>query len=125
MRPSANVGWRNNPVLLAKQFASVERIFGGPIDGGSWPGWVARELLRQPGTTDRQSRPLGRDAGDEFFHLARAATLTSADRLRDELQALRAAGTTDVILYPVGNSPQWKDSAPTTSNIGHARSRVL
>jgi hypothetical protein len=36
--------------------------------------------------------------GDGFF--ARADTLTSTEHLRAELEALQAAGTTDVVLYP-------------------------
>lgn len=36
-----NVGWRNNPVLLAKQMASVEQISGGRLTAGlglgGWP----------------------------------------------------------------------------------------
>src|SRR5215211_7746227 len=37
---------------------------------------------------------------DEFFHIPRADTLTTPDHLRAELQALQAAGATDVLLYP-------------------------
>src|SRR5919109_3806770 len=36
-----NVGWRNNPVLLAKQLASVEQVSGGRLVAGlglgGWP----------------------------------------------------------------------------------------
>jgi hypothetical protein len=38
--------------------------------------------------------------GDEFFAPARADTLTTTDQVRAELEALQAAGTTDVVLYP-------------------------
>jgi hypothetical protein len=38
--------------------------------------------------------------GDEFFPTARADTLTTSEHLGVELQALQAAGTTDVVLYP-------------------------
>jgi alkanesulfonate monooxygenase SsuD/methylene tetrahydromethanopterin reductase-like flavin-dependent oxidoreductase (luciferase family) len=55
---------------------------------------------------------LGADAGaiadeylrhyylDEYFPFARADTLTTAEDLRGELEALSAAGATDVVLYP-------------------------
>jgi alkanesulfonate monooxygenase SsuD/methylene tetrahydromethanopterin reductase-like flavin-dependent oxidoreductase (luciferase family) len=199
-----NVGWRNNPVLLAKQMASVEQISGGRLTAGlglgGWPedyaasrapqtgkaalwesslatmrrvwagkvsgqggpmpelpdgrpallfgglvpaahkraatqgqGWVAPllglSILREGTATVRQAwkeagRPgqpriatgryfgLGDHAdaiadeyirhyyGDEFFPAARADTLTTAERLGAELQALQAAGATDVVLYP-------------------------
>jgi alkanesulfonate monooxygenase SsuD/methylene tetrahydromethanopterin reductase-like flavin-dependent oxidoreductase (luciferase family) len=199
-----NVGWRNNPILLAKQMASVEQISGGRLTAGlglgGWPedytiseapqtgkaalwestlaamrevwagkvsgqggpmpelpegrpallfgglvpaahkraatrgqGWVAPLLglsMLQEGTAAVQQawteagRPgqpriatgryfgLGENAdaiadeyirhyyGDEFFHVARADTLTTAEHLRTELEALEAAGATDVILYP-------------------------
>jgi alkanesulfonate monooxygenase SsuD/methylene tetrahydromethanopterin reductase-like flavin-dependent oxidoreductase (luciferase family) len=37
-----NVGWRNNPVLLAKQLASVEQISGGRLTAGlGLGGWPA------------------------------------------------------------------------------------
>ncbi|WP_460665605.1 LLM class flavin-dependent oxidoreductase [Kribbella swartbergensis] len=38
--------------------------------------------------------------GDAFFDAARADTLTSPGQLHDHLTALRAAGATDVVLYP-------------------------
>jgi hypothetical protein len=37
--------------------------------------------------------------GDEYFPAARADTLTTPEQLRTELEALRAAGATDVVLY--------------------------
>ena len=199
-----NVGWRGNPVLLAKQMASVERVSGGRLTAGlglgGWPedyaasqvpqtglgerwksylstlraawsgklggqggpmpelpegrpallfgglvpaayqraatdgqGWVAplfglpvlqtgaaavREAWEQAG---RSGRPrimtgryfsLGADADavadeylqhyypDEYFPFARADSLTTAERLGGELAALRAAGVTDLVLYP-------------------------
>lgn len=199
-----NVGWRRNPVLLAKQLASVEQVSGGRLTAGlglgGWPddyaasqapqtggaalwesslaamraawagrtggqggpmtqlpegrpallfgglvpgayqraathgqGWVAPlfglPVLREGAVAVRRAweqagrsgQPrivtgryfsLGDDAdavadhyirhyyGDEYFPFARADTLTTATRLRAELEALEAAGTTDVILYP-------------------------
>jgi alkanesulfonate monooxygenase SsuD/methylene tetrahydromethanopterin reductase-like flavin-dependent oxidoreductase (luciferase family) len=199
-----NVGWRNNPVLLAKQMASVEQISGGRLTVGlglgGWPedyvasralqtgqaalwestlatmrrvwagemsgqggpmpalpegrpvllfgglvpaahkraatqgeGWVApllglsmlqegtaavRQFWKEAGRPGQPRIATGRyfgfgdnaDAiadeylrhyyGDEFFHIPRADTLTTPDHLRAELQALQAAGATDVILYP-------------------------
>jgi alkanesulfonate monooxygenase SsuD/methylene tetrahydromethanopterin reductase-like flavin-dependent oxidoreductase (luciferase family) len=199
-----DVGWRNNPVLLAKQMASVEQVSGGRLTAGlglgGWPddfaasqapqtgraalwasslaamravwdgktggqggpmpglpegrpgllfgglvpaahqraathgqGWVAplfglpvlaegaaaaREAWQRAG---RRGRPriltgryvcLGGDAdavadeyirhyyGDEYFPAARADTVTSPGQLRAELEALQAAGATDVVLYP-------------------------
>jgi alkanesulfonate monooxygenase SsuD/methylene tetrahydromethanopterin reductase-like flavin-dependent oxidoreductase (luciferase family) len=42
-----NVGWRNNPVLLAKQMASVEQVSGGRLTAGlglgGWPEDYAAE----------------------------------------------------------------------------------
>ncbi|HET7095038.1 MAG TPA: LLM class flavin-dependent oxidoreductase, partial [Thermomicrobiales bacterium] len=38
--------------------------------------------------------------GDDFFPAVRADTLTTPDRLRSELEALKTAGATDVILLP-------------------------
>jgi alkanesulfonate monooxygenase SsuD/methylene tetrahydromethanopterin reductase-like flavin-dependent oxidoreductase (luciferase family) len=38
--------------------------------------------------------------GDEYFPAARADTLTRADRVRDEVARLRAAGCTDLLLFP-------------------------
>jgi alkanesulfonate monooxygenase SsuD/methylene tetrahydromethanopterin reductase-like flavin-dependent oxidoreductase (luciferase family) len=200
-----NVGWRNNPILLAKQMASVEQISGGRLTAGlglgGWPedftasrvppagkaalwestlaalrqvwagkmsgqggpmpqlperrpallfgglvpaahkraathgdGWVAPLMglsVLQEGAAavhnawseaGRPGQPrivtgryfsLGDDAdtiadeyirqyyGDGFFPIARADTLTTTEHLRAELAALKAAGTTDVVLYPV------------------------
>ena len=199
-----SVGWRNNPILLAKQMASVERISGGRLTAGvgmgGWPedfiaseappsakaaawestlaamrrvwageisgqggpmlelprgrpallfgglvpaaykraamhgqGWVAplfglsvlqegaayvRAAWAEAGRPGQPRIVTGRyfslnddaDAvadeyirhyyGGGFFAWARADTLTSAEQMRAELTALRAAGTTDVLLYP-------------------------
>jgi alkanesulfonate monooxygenase SsuD/methylene tetrahydromethanopterin reductase-like flavin-dependent oxidoreductase (luciferase family) len=199
-----NVGWRKNPILLAKPMASVEQISGGRLTAGLglgyWPddytasqvphtgnaalwaaalvamrqvwagkvsgqggpmpalpegrpallfgglvpaaykraatqgqGWVAPLFglsVLQEGTAatrrawaeaGRPGQPriatgryfgLGDNAdaiadeyirhyyGDAFFAPARADTLTTADHLRVELQALQAASVTDVVLYP-------------------------
>jgi alkanesulfonate monooxygenase SsuD/methylene tetrahydromethanopterin reductase-like flavin-dependent oxidoreductase (luciferase family) len=199
-----NVGWRNNPVLLAKQMASVEQISGGRLTAGlglgGWPedytasqasqtgkaalwesslgtmrqvwagkvsgqggpmrelpegrpallfgglvpaahkraamqgqGWVAplfglsilqegaaavQEAWKEAGRPGQPRIATGRyfglgdraDAiadeyirhyyGDQFFAAARADTLTTSEHLAGELQALQAAGTTDVVLYP-------------------------
>jgi alkanesulfonate monooxygenase SsuD/methylene tetrahydromethanopterin reductase-like flavin-dependent oxidoreductase (luciferase family) len=38
--------------------------------------------------------------GEEYFAAARADTLTSPDRVRDELALLRSAGATDLIFFP-------------------------
>jgi alkanesulfonate monooxygenase SsuD/methylene tetrahydromethanopterin reductase-like flavin-dependent oxidoreductase (luciferase family) len=199
-----NVGWRNNPVLLAKQMASVEQVSGGRLTVGlglgGWPedyaasqapqtgmaalwasslatmraawagkisgqggpmtqlpegrpalllgglvpaahqraathgqGWVSPlfglSMLQQGAAAVRAAwreagRPgqprivtgryfsLGEDAdaiageylrhyyGDEFLPVARADALTTPERLRAELEALQAAGATDVVLYP-------------------------
>jgi alkanesulfonate monooxygenase SsuD/methylene tetrahydromethanopterin reductase-like flavin-dependent oxidoreductase (luciferase family) len=218
-----NVGWRNNPVLLAKQMASVELISGGRLIAGlglgGWPedcvaskspqtgkaarwestlatmrqvwagkmsgqggpmrelpegrpallfgglvpaahkraatkgqGWVAPLLglsMLQEGTTavrqfwkeaGRPGQPriatgryfgLGDNAdaiadeyirhyyGDEFFHVARADTLTTPDHLVAELQALQAAGATDVLLYPTsGGLEQVGLLADALQNVG-------
>jgi alkanesulfonate monooxygenase SsuD/methylene tetrahydromethanopterin reductase-like flavin-dependent oxidoreductase (luciferase family) len=198
------VGWRNNPVLLAKQLASVELLSGGRLTAGlgfgGWPedftasrvqqdggaalwestlaamrrvwsgnvsgqggpmpalpegrpalllgglvpsayervarhaqGWVAPLFglsVLEEGTAaarrawaeaNRPGQPriatgryfcLGGDAdaiadeyirhyyGDGFFAAARADTLTTGEHLRTELEALRAAGTTDLLLFP-------------------------
>ncbi|MEU4195510.1 LLM class flavin-dependent oxidoreductase [Kribbella sp. NPDC026611] len=199
-----NVGWRANPVLLAKQIASVELLSGGRLTAGlglgGWPddfvasevptsaggarmtsalatmrqawagelqggggpmrrlpadrptllfgglvpaayvraategqGWVAplfglqflrdgAKAVRQAWTdAERTGRPrivTGRyfglgDAdgvaddylrhyyGEQFFPAARADTLTSAARVREELDLLADAGVTDVVLYPM------------------------
>jgi alkanesulfonate monooxygenase SsuD/methylene tetrahydromethanopterin reductase-like flavin-dependent oxidoreductase (luciferase family) len=199
-----NVGWRKNPVLLAKQMASVEQVSGGRLTAGlglgGWPedyaasqvpqtglaaiwesslatmravwtgktsgqggpmpklpdgrpalllgglvpaahkraathgqGWVSplfglsllqegtvavRKAWEEAGRSERPRIMTGRyfslgdnaDAmadeyirhyyGDEYFPAARADTLTTSKHLRTELEALRAAGATDVILYP-------------------------
>jgi alkanesulfonate monooxygenase SsuD/methylene tetrahydromethanopterin reductase-like flavin-dependent oxidoreductase (luciferase family) len=62
-----SVGWRNNPILLAKQMASVEQISGGRLTAGlGLGGW--RGLHRQPGTAGRQGRIMdacGNEAGVE------------------------------------------------------------
>ena len=202
-----NVGWRANPVLLAKQIASVELLSGGRLTAGlglgGWPedfaasdvptsgggarlrstlatmrrvwsgelaakggpmrrlpegrpgllfgglvpaaharaategqGWVAPLLgfqmledgaaavRRAWAEAGRAGEPrivtgryfsLGRDAGDagraadryighyygdEAVPVARADTLTSPGRIREEIDRLRAAGVTDLVLYP-------------------------
>jgi alkanesulfonate monooxygenase SsuD/methylene tetrahydromethanopterin reductase-like flavin-dependent oxidoreductase (luciferase family) len=199
-----DVGWRNNPVLLAKQMASVDQVSGGRLAAGlglgGWPedyaasgvsqtglanlwesclatmravwtgqiggqggpmpelpdgrpgllfgglvpaayrraathgqGWVAplfglsviqegaaavRIAWEEAGRSGRPRIMTGRyfslgdnaDAiadqyihhyyTDEYFLAARADTLTTSEHLRTELEALRAAGATDVILYP-------------------------
>jgi alkanesulfonate monooxygenase SsuD/methylene tetrahydromethanopterin reductase-like flavin-dependent oxidoreductase (luciferase family) len=199
-----DVGWRNNPVLLAKQMASVEQVSGGRLTAGlglgGWPedyaasqapqtglaalwesslatmravwtgkasgqggpmpklpdgrpallfgglvpaaheraathgqGWVSPLFGLSPlqegavairtawEEAGRSGRPrimtgryfsLGDDAdaiadeyvrhyyGDEYFPAARADTLTNPEHLRTELEALQAAGATDVVLYP-------------------------
>jgi alkanesulfonate monooxygenase SsuD/methylene tetrahydromethanopterin reductase-like flavin-dependent oxidoreductase (luciferase family) len=199
-----DVGWRNNPVLLAKQMASVEQVSGGRLTAGlglgGWPedyaasqaphtglaalwesslatmravwtgktsgqggpmaklpdgrpgllfgglvpathkraathgqGWVSPLFglsVLQEGTVavrtawedaGRSERPrimtgryfsLGDNAdavadeyirhyyGDEYFPAARADTVTTPEQLRAELEALQAAGATDVVLYP-------------------------
>jgi alkanesulfonate monooxygenase SsuD/methylene tetrahydromethanopterin reductase-like flavin-dependent oxidoreductase (luciferase family) len=199
-----NVGWRANPVLLAKQMASVELLSGGRLTAGlglgGWPedyaasgvptsgrgarmeaaldtmhrvwagelagqggptrrlpagrpevlfgglvpaayaraatrgqGWVAplfglqmlhdgvAAVRRAWAGAGRPGRPrivtgryfgLGPDAdriadhsirhyyGDEALAYARADTLTSPERIRDELRRLAEAGATDVVLYP-------------------------
>jgi alkanesulfonate monooxygenase SsuD/methylene tetrahydromethanopterin reductase-like flavin-dependent oxidoreductase (luciferase family) len=199
-----SIGWRNNPVLLAKQLASVEQVSGGRLTAGlglgGWPedflasqvsqegtaaswesslaamrrvwagelrgqggptpelprgrpallfgglvpaayrraamhgqGWVAPlfglPVLQQGAAAvheawvaaGRPGRPriatgryfsLGEHAdsvaddyirhyyGDAYFAAARADTLTTTERLHDELAALRTAGATDVVLYP-------------------------
>jgi alkanesulfonate monooxygenase SsuD/methylene tetrahydromethanopterin reductase-like flavin-dependent oxidoreductase (luciferase family) len=199
-----SVGWRNNPVLLAKQIASVEQISGGRLTAGlglgGWPedfgasqlpapgkaplwestlaamrkvwageisgqggpmpalpegrpallfgglvpaahkraathgqGWIAplfglsvlqegaAAVQKAWAAAGRPGKPrivtgryfsLGDEAdaiadeyirhyyGAEFFAIARADTVTTTERLRAELVALQAAGTTDVVLYP-------------------------
>jgi alkanesulfonate monooxygenase SsuD/methylene tetrahydromethanopterin reductase-like flavin-dependent oxidoreductase (luciferase family) len=199
-----SVGWRNNPVLLAKQLASVELLSGGRLTAGlglgGWredftasrvpqgrsaalwdstlatmrqvwsgelsgaggpipalpegrpalllgglvssayeraarhgQGWVAPlfglSVLEEGAAAVRTAwaeggRPgqpriatgryfcLGDDAdavaddyihhyyGDAFFAAARADTLTTGEQLRRELEALRGAGATDVVLFP-------------------------
>jgi alkanesulfonate monooxygenase SsuD/methylene tetrahydromethanopterin reductase-like flavin-dependent oxidoreductase (luciferase family) len=199
-----NVGWRNNPVLLAKQLASVEQVSGGRLTAGlglgGWPddyaasqvartgmgalwasylatmraawagelggqggpmtrlpdrrpglllgglvpaayqraarhgqGWVSplfglsvlqqgavatRAAWEQAGRSGRARIVTGRyfslgegaEAtaeeylrhyyGDAYFPAARADTVTTPKRLRAELEALAAAGATDVVLYP-------------------------
>jgi alkanesulfonate monooxygenase SsuD/methylene tetrahydromethanopterin reductase-like flavin-dependent oxidoreductase (luciferase family) len=199
-----DVGWRNNPVLLAKQMASVEQVSGGRLTAGlglgGWPedyaasqaphtglaalwesslatmravwtgktsgqggpmaklpdgrpallfgglvpaahkraaahgqGWVSplfglsvlqegtaavRTAWEEAGRSERPRIMTGRyfslgdnaDAvadeyirhyyGDEYFPAARADTLTTPEQLRAELEALQAAGATDVVLYP-------------------------
>jgi alkanesulfonate monooxygenase SsuD/methylene tetrahydromethanopterin reductase-like flavin-dependent oxidoreductase (luciferase family) len=199
-----DVGWRNNPVLLAKQMASVEQVSGGRLTAGlglgGWPedyaasqaphtglaalwesslatmravwtgktsgqggpmaklpdgrpallfgglvpaahkraaahgqGWVSplfglsvlqegtaavRTAWEEAGRSERPRIMTGRyfslgdnaDAvadeyirhyyGDEYFPAARADTLTTPEQLRTELEALQAAGATDVVLYP-------------------------
>jgi alkanesulfonate monooxygenase SsuD/methylene tetrahydromethanopterin reductase-like flavin-dependent oxidoreductase (luciferase family) len=199
-----NIGWRKNPVLLAKQLASVELVSGGRLTAGlglgGWPedyatcqvsqrgmgalwesslatmraawagklsgqggpmpaladgrpallfgglvpaahrragtqgqGWVSplfgRSMLIEGAAAvraawDAAGRPgrprimtgryfsLGEDAdaiageylrhyyGEEALPVARADTLTTLERLRAELEALQAAGATDVVLYP-------------------------
>jgi alkanesulfonate monooxygenase SsuD/methylene tetrahydromethanopterin reductase-like flavin-dependent oxidoreductase (luciferase family) len=199
-----NVGWRNNPVLLAKQLASLEQLSGGRLTAGlglgGWPddyaasqvpqtgmgalwasylttmrtawagklsgqggpmtklpdgrpglllgglvpaahkraarhghGWVSplfglavlREGAAAVGAAwegaGRSGRPrimtgryfsFGEDAdaiadeylrhyyGEEYAPAARADTVTTPERLRAELEALQAAGATDVVLYP-------------------------
>jgi alkanesulfonate monooxygenase SsuD/methylene tetrahydromethanopterin reductase-like flavin-dependent oxidoreductase (luciferase family) len=199
-----DVGWRNNPVLLAKQMASVEQVSGGRLTAGlglgGWPedyaasqapqtglaalwesslatmravwtgktsgqggpmaklpdgrpgllfgglvpathkraathgqGWVSPLFglsVLQEGTVavrtawedaGRSERPrimtgryfsLGDNAdavadeyirhyyGDEYFPAAGADTVTTPEQLRAELEALQAAGATDVVLYP-------------------------
>jgi alkanesulfonate monooxygenase SsuD/methylene tetrahydromethanopterin reductase-like flavin-dependent oxidoreductase (luciferase family) len=205
-----SVGWRNHPILVAKQLASVEQVSGGRLTAGlglgGWPedyaasqvllegkagSWAstltamrqvwAGELRGKGGPTPRlpEGRPallfgglvpaayrraategrgwvaplfglpalqqgaagvreawaaagrpgqpriatgryfsLGEDAdavaddyirhyyGDDYFAAARADTLTTVERLRAELAALEAAGTTDVLLYPASSRPE-------------------
>jgi alkanesulfonate monooxygenase SsuD/methylene tetrahydromethanopterin reductase-like flavin-dependent oxidoreductase (luciferase family) len=199
-----DVGWRNNPVLLAKQMASVEQVSGGRLTAGlglgGWPedyaasqaphtglaalwesslatmravwtgktsgqggpmaklpdgrpallfgglvpaahrraaahgqGWVSplfglsvlqegtaavRTAWEEAGRSERPRIMTGRyfslgdnaDAvadeyirhyyGDEYFPAAGADTVTTPEQLRAELEALQAAGATDVVLYP-------------------------
>jgi alkanesulfonate monooxygenase SsuD/methylene tetrahydromethanopterin reductase-like flavin-dependent oxidoreductase (luciferase family) len=199
-----DVGWRKNPVLLAKQLASVEQVSGGRLTAGlglgGWPedyatsqapqtglaalwesslammravwtgktsgqggpmpklpegrpallfgglvpaahkraathgqGWVSplfglsvlregtvavRQAWEEAGRSERPRIMTGRyfslgDSaaaiadeyirhyyGDEYFPAARADTLTTPEHLRTELEALQAAGATDVLLYP-------------------------
>jgi alkanesulfonate monooxygenase SsuD/methylene tetrahydromethanopterin reductase-like flavin-dependent oxidoreductase (luciferase family) len=50
-----SVGWRNNPVLLAKQIASVEQISGGRLTAGlglgGWPEDFGASQVPGPGKT--------------------------------------------------------------------------
>jgi alkanesulfonate monooxygenase SsuD/methylene tetrahydromethanopterin reductase-like flavin-dependent oxidoreductase (luciferase family) len=126
-----NVGSRGNPVLLAKQMASVERLSGGRLTAGlglgGWPedfaasqvptsGIGARlcdtlatmrrvwagELSGQGGPMPRL--PEGRH-GDAGFDMARADTLTSPDQIHHELDYLAKRGVTDLVLYPSSTDP--------------------
>jgi alkanesulfonate monooxygenase SsuD/methylene tetrahydromethanopterin reductase-like flavin-dependent oxidoreductase (luciferase family) len=52
-----NVGWRGNPVLFAKQMASVERLSGGRLTAGlglgGWPEDFAASMVPSSGTGAR------------------------------------------------------------------------
>jgi alkanesulfonate monooxygenase SsuD/methylene tetrahydromethanopterin reductase-like flavin-dependent oxidoreductase (luciferase family) len=152
-----NVGWRKNPILLAKQMASVEQISGGRLTAGlglggwpedrardGWPPLVGLSILQEGTAAVRKAwaeagRPgqprivtgryfsLGDHAnaiadeyvrhyyGDEFFPTARADTLTTAEDLRVQLEALRAAGTIDVVLYPASGGSNRSTCLPKLS----------
>jgi hypothetical protein len=77
-----------------------------PGKGGRWvfptaPATVARSSrFERPRRRVRTSFRCRHYYGDEFFATARADTLTTTERLRAELAARQAAGTTDVVLYP-------------------------
>ena len=53
-----DVGWRNNPVLLAKQMASVEQVSGGRLTAGlgGWPEDYAASKAPQTGLAALSSR---------------------------------------------------------------------
>jgi hypothetical protein len=59
-----SVGWRNNPVLVAKQLASVEQVSGGRLTAGlglgGWPeDYAAVRAAGAPAGRGRRTRGLG------------------------------------------------------------------
>jgi alkanesulfonate monooxygenase SsuD/methylene tetrahydromethanopterin reductase-like flavin-dependent oxidoreductase (luciferase family) len=125
MSTVVNVCWRNNPLLLAKQLASVARLSGGRFTAGlgmgAWPadyqasgvplaGRGARfetALAAMDRTWDASAgRPKILLGGDDFFADARADTATDPEQLRAVLRRLSNAGCDHVVPFPCSGDPQ-------------------
>jgi hypothetical protein len=92
-----SIGWRNNPILVAKQMASLDLVSGGRLLAGLGLGGWPEDYPRQPGSAGRERRGLGVVVGRDASRYGTRSSLGGAVALRRPGQAEAATSVLDQI----------------------------